>query len=499
MKKGLVYLVGAGPGDPELISLKALRALEEAHCIIYDYLADKSFVQGRDCEIIYVGKEGSSHTLTQDEINTLIVQKALEGKTVVRLKGGDPFIFGRGGEEAEELEARGIPFVIIPGVSSFYSAPAYAGIPLTHRNFANAFEVVSGHRRADADEDDDVNFPEYNPEKTFVFLMGMKNLKYISRKLIEDKNFDPQTPVGIISWGTRPEQRVITAPLSQIADEVEKAKMKPPAIIIMGGVVTLRDKLRWFDNQPLFGKKIVVTRTREQASRLSKMLTILGARTIELPVISIKKSSDMSPLHEALKNISRYSWLVFTSQNAISIFFEELFLTGRDARSLGDIKIAAIGRATADELHKYGLRADLVPPEFVAESLLKEMQKQDLKGSKILLPCAADARHVLTQGLKDSGADVERIHIYTALPPESADQGTIDQVKNADIITFTSSSTAKNFFSIIESTDAELASIGPVTSETLRGLGHTPHIEAEEFTVEGLVESIIARCSKGTN
>lgn len=492
MKKGMVYLVGAGPGDPELISLKAMRALDEADCIIYDYLADKSFVQGRTCEVIYVGKQGSNHTLTQDEINALIIEKALEGKTVVRLKGGDPFIFGRGGEEAEELEARGIPFVIIPGISSFYSAPAYAGIPLTHRDFANAFEVISGHRRADADEDEDVNFPEYNPEKTFVFLMGMKNLEHISKKLIEEKNFDPQTPVGIISWGTRPEQRVVTAPLSLIAAEVEKAKLKPPAIIIMGGVVTLRDKLQWFDNQPLFGKKIVVTRTRDQASKLSKMLTISGARAIEFPVINIKRNNDMSQLHEALENLSAYKWIIFTSQNAISIFFEELFNLKKDARSLSNIKIAAIGKASADELHKYGLRADLVPQKFVAESLLDEMRKEELKGAKILIPCASDAREILSKGLKDRGADVNRVHIYTSVLPESVDQKIIDAVETADIITFTSSSTAKNFFSIISNTNAIIASIGPVTGKTLKELGHPPHIEAEEYTIEGLVNAILS-------
>lgn len=492
MKKGMVYLVGAGPGDPELISLKAIRALDEADCIIYDYLADKSFVQGRRCEVIYVGKQGSSHTLAQDEINALIIKKAMEGKTVVRLKGGDPFIFGRGGEEAEELEASGIPFVIIPGVSSFYSAPAYAGIPLTHRDFANAFEVVSGHRRADAEDDDDVNFPEYNPEKTFVFLMGMKNLEHISRKLIEEKNFDPETPVGIISWGTRPEQRVVTAPLSRIAVEVEKAKLKPPAIIIMGGVVKLRDKLRWFDNQPLFGKRIVVTRTREQASKLSKMLTILGARAIEFPVISIRRSSDMSQLHEALNNISVYNWIVFTSQNAISIFFEELFSSGKDARSLGNLKIAAIGKVTGDELGKYGLKPDLVPQKFVAESLLDEMRKHKLEGTKILLPCASDARQTLAHGLKDSGAYVNRIHIYTSVIPESVDREMLVAVENADIITFTSSSTAKNFFSIVEKSSSIFASIGPVTSSTLKELGHSPIIEAEEYTVDGLVEAIIS-------
>jgi uroporphyrinogen III methyltransferase/synthase len=496
MKKGLVYLVGAGPGDPELISLKAVRALDEADCIIYDYLADKSFVQGRDCEVIYVGKQGSSHTLTQDEINALIIKKAHEGKTVVRLKGGDPFIFGRGGEEAEELEAEGIPFVIIPGISSFYSAPAYAGIPLTHRDFANAFEVVTGHRRSDSDEEDDVNFPEYNPEKTFVFLMGMKNLDHISIKLIDEKNFDPQTPVGIISWGTRPEQRVVTAPLSEIAGKVEKAKLKPPAIIIMGGVVTLRDKLRWFDNQPLFGKKIVVTRTREQASKLSKMLTILGARAIEFPVINIKRSNDMSLLQEALNSINTYNWLVFTSQNAITIFFEELFNSGKDARALGNIKIAAIGKATADELKYYGLKADIVPQKFVAESLLDEMRKHNLEGKKILLPCASDARETLAAGLKESGADVHRIHIYTAVIPESVDTEMLEKVSDADIITFTSSSTAKNFFSIVEKTGAAIASIGPVTSGTLRELGHNPGIEADEYTVEGLVEAIISSFSK---
>lgn len=496
MKNGLVYLVGAGPGDPELISLKALRALDEADCIIYDYLADKSFVQGRDCEVIYVGKQGSSHTLTQDEINALIIKKAKEGKTVARLKGGDPFIFGRGGEEAEELEAEGIPFVIIPGVSSFYSAPAYAGIPLTHRDFANAFEVVTGHRRSDSDDEDDVNFPEYNPEKTFVFLMGMKNLDHISRKLIEEKNFDPQTPVGIISWGTRPEQRVVTAPLYEIASKVEEAKLKPPAIIIMGGVVTLRDKLRWFDNQPLFGKKIVVTRTREQVSKLSKMLTILGARAIEFPVINIKRSSDMSLLHEALNKITTYNWLVFTSQNAITIFFEELYNYGKDVRALGNIKIAAIGKATADELKNYGLKADIVPQKFVAESLLDEMRKHNLQGEKILLPCASDARETLAAGLKESGADVHRIHIYTAVIPESVDTEMLEKVSDADIITFTSSSTAKNFFSIVEKTGAAIASIGPVTSATLKELGHNPGIEADEYTVEGLVEAIISSYSK---
>ncbi len=490
MKKGFVYLVGAGPGDPELITLKAVRAIKEADCIIYDYLADKGFVEGADCEVIYVGKQGSSHTLTQEGINDLIVQKALDGKTVVRLKGGDPFIFGRGGEEAEILVEKGIAFSVIPGISSFYSAPAYAGIPVTHRDFSNAFEVISGHRRADADDGEDVNFPEYNSQKTFVFLMGMKNLAHIREKLTCERGFPESTPVGIISWGARPEQRVITAPLSEIVEKVAESGMKPPAIIVMGGVVSLRDKLRWFDNRPLFGKKIVVTRTRNQASKLTHQLSILGARAIEFPTIRIEEAADMAPLHAAFDSIEDYGWVVFTSQNAVNIFFKELFSAGRDVRAMGNLKIAAIGRASGDELKQYGLVPDLVPDEFVAEALLEKMKEYDIQGSKILLPCSLDARMTLTEGLTEAGALVNRIHIYSAVRPSDISEEMIEEVRNADIITFTSSSTVTNFFSIIPETGAVIASIGPVTSGTIREMGLSPQIEAEEYTVKGLVDSI---------
>ena len=491
MKNGVVYLVGAGPGDPELISVKGMRVLREADCIIYDYLAEKSLLDGLDCEIIYVGKQGSDHTLKQDEINELIATKALEGKTVVRLKGGDPFIFGRGGEEAELLVEKKIPFVVIPGISSFYSAPAYAGIPLTHRDFSNAFEVISGHRRSDADDTEDVNFPEFDAEKTFAFLMGMKNLPHISKTLIEEKSFPAETPVGIISWGTRPEQRVVTSTLSGIADAVEKANLKPPAIIIMGGVVTLRDKLRWFDIQPLFGKKIVVTRTRNQASKLSKMLTSLGARTIEFPTIEIKKMDDLFLLRKAISSIEQYSWIVFTSQNAINIFFEELLSSGRDARALGGTKIAVIGKASGDELKKYGLVPDMVPVKFVAESLLDEFSNHEISGRKILIPCSADARMTLTDGLNEMGAVAERIHIYNAERPVHTDQKLMEEVKNADIITFTSSSTVTNFFEMIPETKAVLASIGPVTTDTIVKHGFKPAISADEYTIDGLVEAMV--------
>ncbi len=489
--KGFVYLVGAGPGDPELISVKGMRVLREADCIIYDYLAEKSLLTGLKCELIYVGKQGSDHTLKQEEINSLIVQKAGEGKTIVRLKGGDPFIFGRGGEEAEELVEAGIPFAVIPGISSFYSAPAYAGIPLTHRDFSSAFEVVSGHRRSDTDNTEDVNFPEYDPEKTFVFLMGMKNLSHIREKLIIEKNFPSDIPVGIVTWGTRPEQRVVTAPLSRITEEIERAGLKPPAIIIMGGVVSLREKLRWFDNQPLFGKRIVVTRTREQASRLTGKLVAMGARVIEFPTIEIKKEDDLSGLHKSFGNLHEYNWIIFTSQNAVNIFFDELYSSGRDVRSLGTVRIAVIGKASGDELKKYGLIPDLVPEKFVAESLLEEMAKHDMKGKRVLIPCSAGARMLLLEGLMELGAHVDRIHIYSASKPEFIDDKLIEDVKKADIVTFTSSSTVTNFFDIIPEIDVPVASIGPITTETLVKKGYIPAVTAGEYTIDGLVKALL--------
>ncbi|MCL1865494.1 MAG: uroporphyrinogen-III C-methyltransferase [Spirochaetes bacterium] len=490
MKKGVVYLVGAGPGDPDLISVKGKEILKYADCIIYDHLAEKSLLEGLNCEMIYVGKEGSNHTLKQDEINELIESKALEGKTVVRLKGGDPFIFGRGGEEAEILSDKEIPFIIIPGVSSFYSAPAYAGIPLTHRDFSNAFEVISGHRRSDSDDGEDVNFPDYNPEKTFVFLMGMMNLHHICRTLIEEKNFPPDTPVGIISWGTRAEQRVVTSTLSKIHEAVNKEKLTPPAIIIIGGVVSLREKLRWFDSQPLFGKKIVVTRTRNQSSKLLKALSSLGAKAIEFPTIEIKKTEDMSLLRSSLSNIEKYNWVIFTSQNAINIFFEELFVFGKDSRALKDTKIAVIGRASGDELKKYGLIPDIIPEKFVAESLLEEFEGRNISNQNILIPCSADARMTLKEGLIRMGAEVDRIHIYNSAKP-SYDNDTLKKIKDADMITFTSSSTVSNFFSICPETNAAIASIGPVTTDTIISHGFKPGITAEEYTIEGLVEAIV--------
>jgi len=496
MKKGFVYLVGAGPGDPELITVKALRALEEADVIVYDFLANSILLDKYSCEKIYVGKSGSNHTLTQDEINQLIIDKALEGKTVTRLKGGDPFIFGRGGEEAEELVDAGIAFAVVPGISSFYSAPAYAGIPVTHRDHANALEVITGHRRADGSDDDDVNFPEYDSDRTYAFLMGMKNLGHITASLIETKNFPPDTPVGIITWGTRPQQRVATGTLKTIVKEVEKAGLTPPAIILVGTVVTLREKLRWFDNMPLFGKRIVVTRTRKQASKISQKLMRLGAEVIEFPTIEIVPEKDMSGLVRALDKADAYDWLVLTSQNAVEIFFDELLKSGQDVRALGNLKVAVIGPATGNELINYGLIPDIVPEKYVAEGLLAAFDDCDLKNKKILLPCSAEARPVLAEGLAARGAEVDRIHIYGTALPEGKTEEEIEMVGNADYITFASSSTVSNFFKIIPDVKAKIASIGPVTSAKVKELGFDVAIEAEEYTIDGIVEAVIADCVK---
>jgi len=473
MKFGEVYLVGAGPGDPLLLTLKADYILKKADCIIYDYLANPIIIDRYDCEKIYVGKQGSHHTLKQEDINALIIKKAKEGNLVVRLKGGDPFIFGRGGEEAEELIKENIVFKIIPGISSFYSAPAYAGIPLTHRDFSNALEVISGHRRSDALPDEDVNFPEYLSDRTYTFLMGVSNLAHIVSKLIGEKNFPEDTGVALISWGTRPDQKTLVGTLKNIVELVKKEKLKPPAIIVVGNVVRLREKLRWYDNQPLFGKKIVVTRTRKQASKMVFELLTRGANVVEFPTIEIETILNNN-LADSIQNIEQYDWLFFTSQNAVNIFFEELFSLKKDARALANIKIAVIGIATAKELFKYGIIPDVVPDEFVAESLLKSMELFDLTDSKIFLPCSEQARFVLKDGLEGLGAIVDRVHIYRAVKPRENNK--LDLISDADMITFTSSSTVENFFDMVDNVNCELASIGPITSDKIRSYKKEPVI-----------------------
>ncbi len=494
---GKVYLVGAGPGDPGLITIRAVEALREADCIIYDFLANPELISYQNKELIYVGKKGGDHTLPQEEINRLIIEKAKEGRTVVRLKGGDPFIFGRGGEEAEELARHGIPFEIIPGISSFYSAPAYAGIPVTHRDWADRFEVITGHRRGDTDEHLEITLPEYQPHKTFVFLMGMKNLKKIAHNLMEEKKFPPDTPAAVVSWGTTPQQKTAIGTISDISGRAASDKLAAPAIIIIGEVVNARNSLRWFDNRPLFGKKVVVTRTREQASELSKKLAALGAEIIELPTIKIRPRDDRQ-IDEAISNLPQFDWVVFTSHNAVEIFFKRMRTQRLDARAFQSARVAAIGPGTAQSLESHGILCDIVPEKFVAESLLEAMENQGIRGEKIMLPCASEARDVLFEGLTRAGASVARVFLYDTVLPDDLPGETIEAAANADIVTFASSSTAKNYFSIIKKSSAVLACIGPITAATVRELSREPEIVAEHYTIDGLVAAIKAHFLKNS-
>ena len=491
----IVYLVGAGPGDPGLLTVKGKELIGRADCLVYDYLVNVELIKESNAEKIYVGKQGSNHTLTQDEINDLLVEKGREFKCVVRLKGGDPFIYGRGGEEAQVLRNAGLAFEIVPGISSFYAAPAYAGIPITHRDCASAFEVITGHRRADASEDEDVNFPEYDDNHTWAFLMGVANLPHITKSLIEKKNFPADMPVAVVSRGTTPNQKTVTGTLTTITDIVKIEKITAPAIIVVGSVVSLRDELQWFENRPLWGQKIVVTRSRAQASKLSKTLSELGAEVIEFPTIEIVSASNMDLLHEAFKEIDTYDQLIFTSQNAVNIFFDELFKCGKDVRALGDIDIAAIGPATENELKKYGLSADLVPFQYVAEALLEKMK--DVKGKKILLPCSSLARPILRDGLMERGAMVNRLEIYSPEKPGNINEELIQSLASADFITFASSSTVNNFFDIVDSSNAKLVSIGPITSQAIVERNMEVEVEAIEYTIPGLVSALVNYCDKG--
>ncbi len=490
MKRGIVYIVGAGPGDPGLITLKALKALEDADCIIYDHLANPAIIENYSCEKIYAGKRDSAHTLPQEDISRMMIEKARSGKVVVRLKGGDPFVFGRGGEEGEFVARAGIDFKIIPGVSSFYSVPAYAGIPLTHRNFSNAFEVITGHRRSGISAGKDVNYPDFNPDKTYIFLMGVKNFARIVDTLLNKRSFPADTPVAIITCGTMPQQRITTGVLSNIADIAENEGVEPPSIIVMGRVVSVREKLKWFDKLELFGKKIVVTRAKSQASPLREMLINKGAHVLEFPAIEIKPLEDLSALDCAIKEINDFHWIFFTSQNSVDIFFDRVNLLGLDSRILGNLRIAVIGSSTAEVLKRYGLVPDLIPSKFVAESLIEEAGMDSFKGRNILLPCSQQARYTISSELEKAGALVKRIHIYRPIKPENISENLIEDVKNAHIVTFTSSSTARNFFSIIRGCNSIFASIGPVTAKTVRELGYESEIVAEEYTIAGLVDAI---------
>ncbi|MDM8524659.1 uroporphyrinogen-III C-methyltransferase [Desulfococcaceae bacterium HSG8] len=501
MKKGKVYLVGAGPGDPGLITVKGLECIRRADIIIYDYLASPTllkYVSG-NAEMIYVGKKGGDHTLSQDGINALIVEKAKAGLVVARLKGGDPFIFGRGGEEAEILVGEGIPFEIVPGVTSAIAAPAYAGIPLTHREFTATVAFVTGHEDPTKSES---NIDWASLAKgigTLVFLMGVKNLPNITRELL-DHGMRPDTPVALVRWGTTPGQVTLTGTLDTIVERVKAAGLKAPAIIVVGNVVGLRDTLKWYENRPLMGKRIVVTRAREQASDLVNRLSDLGAECLECPTIRVMPPADDKPLDGAIANLSEYDWIVFTSVNGVKFFFERLFETGRDVRALGTLRTAAIGPVTAEKLLSFGLRSDIIPETYRAESVVEAFQNEDVKGKNILLPRAEEARPVLPVELRKMGARVDEVTSYRTVQAHDNAELLLKRLREGtvDMVTFTSSSTVKNFKAILPDESPEdlmsgvtVAAIGPVTADTAKELGFDVHIIAESYTIPGLCEAIL--------
>ena len=523
-KAGTVYLIGAGPGNPKLITVRGRELLESADVVVYDRLAHPALLNyvREDAERVYVGKQSANHSMKQSDINALLIDRARQGKSVARLKGGDPFVFGRGGEEAEECHTAGIPFEIVPGVTSAIAAPAYAGIPVTHRDAASSFAIITGHERAeeresgtrtagDAEQRRDWKHIA-NAGDTLIFLMGVEALPEISARLVENGR-NPETPVALVQWGTWTKQRVVTGTLENIVQVVRDAKLTPPAVCVVGEVVKLRDTLRWFDDpetRPLLGKKILVTRAREQASGFSDLLRLRGAEPMEFPVIKIQRLENDDALDSALSELSRYDWVVFTSANAVPVFAERLAAQNLDARAFGKAKIATIGPATAQAVFaSLRIRADYTPTEAVAEAVLSQWPDPDMTGRRVLLPRAAEAREILPDQLRQRGANVDVIPIYETMLDAAESDALREMLRNGeiDVLTFTSSSTVRNFAqALTNGNPSELpalvgnvlvAAIGPVTADTARELGLPPQITAAEHTLLGLLAAIETFFTKG--
>jgi uroporphyrinogen III methyltransferase/synthase len=488
-----VYLVGAGPGDPELITLKAKRVLENADSVLYDHLASTELLDLApvDAERIYVGKKKSDHALTQAGICALLVDRGQRGLNVVRLKGGDPFIFGRGGEEAEALADAGIPFEIVPGVTSPLGIAAYTGVPLTHRDHTSAVTFVTGHDVATID------WGKVGTSETLVVFMGLSNIAEISARLIAGGR-SGETPAMAVRWATRPDQEVLTGTLASLPGLVAERGLRPPATIVIGEVVRLRQKLSWFEKLPLFGQRVIVTRAREQAGTLSATLRELGAEVIEVPTIRIEPASDYGPLDHAIANLREYDWLIFTSVNGVRFFLDRLDKSSFDTRAIRG-RICAIGPATRDAVERIHLKVDVTAQEYVAEGLLAALNKAGFAflGSRVLIPRAAEARDILPRELARRGARVDVVEAYRTVVPENlADKFRALTTRKPDWVTFTSSSTAKNLISAVGAdalSGIRTASIGPVTSATLRDNGVAVTVEASVFTVPGLVAGILEK------
>lgn len=495
-KTGKCILVGAGPGDLGLVTLRARECVEQAEVLVYDYLCNPEMLEwtAESAEKIYAGKKAGEHTLSQDEINALLVEKARAGKCVVRLKGGDPFVFGRGGEEAQALAAAGVPFEIVPGVTSAVAGPSYAGIPITHRGSNSHVTFFTGHEDP-AKSESSIDFDALaRLGGTQVMLMGVERIDAITKEMLAN-GVSADLPVALIRWATTPRQETLVGTIGTIAQQVAASGFTAPAVAVFGEVVALRNELNWFEKRPLTGKRIVVTRTRSQAGALTGQLRGLGADVLELPTIRIEPPSDIRAFAELVQDSHAYDWIIFTSPNGVNAFFDLFYKLYDDAREIGAAKIAAIGPATAQRIKDFHLHVDLQPEEFVAEALVREFRKQGgVENLRILLARAEKARDVLPRELSAMGGIVDEGLAYCTVPETRDSNGARSRLaeEGADLITFTSSSTVENFMALglAWPPGMKVASIGPVTSKTARDLGLNVDAEARRHDIQGLVEAV---------
>jgi uroporphyrinogen III methyltransferase / synthase len=505
---GKVYLVGAGPGDAGLLTVRGAELLARADTVIYDALVNPELLRlaPESAERLYAGKRAAQHAIPQDELNRLLVAQARAGRTVVRLKGGDPYIFGRGGEEAMELAAAGIEFEVVPGVSSIVAAPNYAGIPLTHRDHCSSFTVLTGHEDPTKPEPTLDHAALARLPGTKVVLMGVERIGELARRWIAG-GADAATPAAMIQWGTTGRQRSITATLGTLAETAAKAGITTPAVTIIGGVVSLREQLNWRERQPLFGQRIVVTRTREQASQWRRLLEDRGADVLEIPTIRVAPPTEFTPLVEAIGGLGEYDWLVFTSPNGVTAFFDYFFKAYPDIRSLGHLRFAAVGPATAARLQELHLAVDAMPAEYLAAKVADAIAAvETIENLRFLLLRAEQANPELPRKLEEFGGIVDDIACYRTVPETEDINGAAERLvtEGADWVTFTSSSTVENFHArfdlpklLAAHPGLRTASIGPETTKALTALGLKPDAEARPHTLDGLLAAVESAVRKG--
>lgn len=494
---GKVYLVGAGPGDPKLLTLRGKELLEQADTIIYDYLANPALLAFArvDAEKIYAGKKGGTDSEAhQDYLNEKMILAAQEGKSVVRLKGGDPFIFGRGGEEAVALAQAHIPFEVIPGVSSAIAAPAYAGIPLSHREIASSIAIITGHEDPTHIKSDWRNLA--TACDTLVFLMGMGNLREIIDQLIQHGK-SPQTPIALIQWGTYPYQKTVTGTLHTIVDDAQHHQIKPPVVIVIGEVVTLREQINWFESRPLFDKTILVTRAKENAAAFADLLSLYGANVILFPALKIVPPPNYADLDDAIAHINKYNTIIFTSVNGVESFYNRLRQLGHDLRILHGISLCAIGPKTGEAIARLGLLCDLIPSEYTAEGVIEALKNRGVSGKRFLLPRAMSARDVLPDFIRQQGGFIDVVAAYQALMPEEEEIEKLLHKRRLDMLTFASASTVRNLMNRIspsmrrELSKSAVACIGPITAQAAVECGLRVDLIPKEYTFEAMTASIV--------